>query len=186
MGLLMNRLPQANAPVAPAFRKNAADRRRQIRDVQNLIAQLLIDINQFELKTVSQMIVTEILNSMAKEESIVAELIGALLAFGFEKVDAVVKTVAGFVKRGAMSTLTAPDGLFVKLFMNSGPSVVFDGNAVYEFLSKDETFFYKSGMRKTLHTITSKAFADPEKAMQAPERAQQQKEIQQADELRTC
>jgi hypothetical protein len=188
-GLLYNRLPQPNAPKDTRFRKNTNDRSHQIEALKSLIEVMVSDITDFELKTVSQLIVDEILNSMAKEESIVAELIGALLALGFEKVlETVVSTISGMARRELLNMLTSSNRL-AGLFVNNGPSVFFDSRAVYAFLTEEgETnkavHAVEAGMQKTLHAITSKAFIDVDKVMQAAEDAKRDEKIKEADELR--
>jgi hypothetical protein len=180
-GLLYNRLPQPNAPQDSSFHKDVDERHRQIEDIKSLVDLLVFDIGQLQMKTVSEMIVDEIFKAMAKEESIVEELLGALLSFGFETVlEKVAGTITGVAKRALLNLVTSPN--FSRLFVNSG-QVLFNAKVVEEFLSKEETFV-ESGMRKTLHTITSKAFVDVDKVMQEAESAKRQKEIKEADELR--
>lgn len=183
-GLLIYKLPAPNVSPKSGFFKSPDDRRREIAVIKDVISHLLIDINQFELKTVSEMIVREVLNAMTKDDSIVAELITSLFAFGFEKIlDLVVKSISGVVKEKLLDFLTSSNGTFSKLFINNGAGLLFDGNVVYDFLSNDDTFA-ESGMRKTLHTIVSKKFVDVDNVLKDAETFKNQKEIQQADELR--
>jgi len=183
--LVQYKLPKPNAPTESAFRKSAVDRRDQIKLIKNQVTQLVVKIQSYELKNVAEQIIKEVLLITTPEESsILDELLLSLLSFGFDKVlDGVLHAVSGAAKGRLLDALTNPNGVLSGLMSKSGTGVLFDGEKVYDFLSKEDTFF-ESGMKKTLHSITTKYFADPESAVKHAASSAKAKKIQQADELR--